>query len=82
MEGILKEVWKFHKRSIIASTLVVLSVIGLIFASSLQGRFIWVSQQPSITGYQVAVPEFSVWTILFSFIVIIFFFVIVYWKCR
>ncbi|MEM7821453.1 MAG: hypothetical protein QXX38_01400 [Candidatus Aenigmatarchaeota archaeon] len=82
MEEILKEVWKFHKRSIVASALVVLSVITLIFASSLQGRFIWISQQPSITGYQVAIPEFSVWMILFSFIVIISFFLIMRWKSR
>jgi hypothetical protein len=81
MKEILKEVWKFHKRSIITSALIVLSVISLIYASSLQGRFIWILQPP-ITGYQVAVPELSVWAIVISFIAIISFFVIMRWKSR
>ncbi|MEM2507273.1 MAG: hypothetical protein QXF61_09555 [Nitrososphaeria archaeon] len=70
MREIIKEVWKFHKRSIVTSALVVLSVISLIFVSSLQGKFIWISQQPFIKEYQTIVFEFSVGVILFLFIAI------------
>lgn len=81
MKEILKEVWKFHKRSIVVSLLVVVSVISLVFTSSLQGKFIWITQEPSIAGYHVTVPEFSVW-ILFSFVTVIFFLIVMYWKSR
>lgn len=72
MVKILKEIWKMYKKSIISSVLVILVIVGLIYFSVIQGRFIWVYSQP-VTGYFV-LPEFSVFGIILSLLVLLLLF--------
>jgi len=52
MEEVIKEVWKFHKRGIIISLIMIFSVTSLIFISSLQGKFVLIDYKLSIKEYK------------------------------
>lgn len=75
MEEVIKEVWKFHKRGIIISLIMIFSVTSLIFISSLQGKFIWIDYKLSIKEYKEFYTLFNL-IILFLFIIIVFLYIL------
>lgn len=75
MEEIIKEVWKFHKKSIIISLIMIISITSLVFISSLQGKFIWIDYRLSIKEYKEFYTVFNL-IILFLFIIIIFLYIL------
>lgn len=75
MEEVIKEVWKFHKRGIIISLIMIFSVTSLIFISSLQGKFVWIDYKLSIKEYKEFYTLFNL-IILFLFIIIVFLYIL------
>lgn len=75
MEEVIKEVWKFHKRGIIISLIMIFSVTSLIFISSLQGKFVWIDYRLSIKEYKEFYTLFNL-IILFLFIIIVFLYIL------
>jgi len=77
---ILKKVWKMYRKSILSSLLVVLAIAILIYLSSIQGRFIWISQ-PTAAGYAVLL-EVSALAIGLSFLALLILFVLFFVRTR
>lgn len=90
MVEILRKVFKIYKKSIISSILVAVVMIGLIYASTLQGKFFWFDWKPQSTGYMVMptgyIPmktlSFSALWMILSLVIILSFLIFIFLKNR
>ncbi len=81
MVKILNEIWKMHKRGIIASLVIIFLFFTLIYFSNIQGRFIWLPFFVR-SAYDVLTPEFTIYSIVASFVVLLLIFIFFYMKSR
>lgn len=79
MVKILGKIWKLYRKGIVSSALVVLLIVSLLYISSVQGKFVWFPNAVK-SAYDIMTPEFSIYSVVLSFVVLLLLFLYFYMK--